>query len=57
MKKTFKIYMVLENGTEQFLESCKTQEQAEARCRRYEREDQYERSIGYFVPNTKYIVK
>lgn len=57
MKKTFKVYMVLENGTEQFLEKCRTQEQAEIKCKKYEREDAYERSIGYHVPNTKYIIK
>ena len=57
MKKSYKVYMVLENGTEQFLEKCRTQEQAETKCRKYEREDAYERSIGYYVPNTKYIIK
>lgn len=57
MKKTFKVYMVLENGSEQYLEKCRTAEDAEAKCKRYEKQDAYERSIGYFVPNTKYIVK
>ena len=57
MRKTFSIYMILENGSERFLEKCRTQEQAETKCHRYEREDEYERSIGYYVPKTKYVVK
>lgn len=57
MKKSYKIYMVLTDGTEQFLEKCRTFEQAETKCRKYEREDAYERSVGYHVPDTKYIIK
>jgi len=57
MKKSFKVYMVLENGSEQHLYNCRTQEQAERKCEKCYREDAYERSIGYYVPNTKYIVK
>lgn len=57
MKKVYKVYMVLENGKEVFLDKFTDQEKAELRRSRYEREDQYERSIGYHVPNTKYIIK
>ena len=57
MKKNYSVYMVLENGAEQFLVKCRTQKQAETKCRRYELEDKHERSNGYHVPNTKYIIK
>lgn len=57
MRKTFKVYMVLENGSEVYLEKYSSREDAEARCRLYAKKDAYERSIGYHCPNTKYIVK
>lgn len=57
MKKTYKIYMVLENGQEVYLEKFSKKEQAELRCARYTRQDEYERQIGYHTPNTKYIIK
>lgn len=57
MKKSYKVYMVLENGKEVLLDKFTDQKKAELRRSRYEREDQYERSIGYHVPNTKYIIK
>ena len=57
MRKTYKIYMVRENGSEVYLEKYNSREDAEARCRLYAKQDAYERSIGYYCPNTKYIVK
>ena len=57
MRKTYKIYMVLESGEEVYLERRSNKEDAEAKCRLYEKKDAYERSIGYYCPNTKYIVK
>ena len=56
-RKTYSVYMVHENGQETLLDRFTDKERAELRRARYEREDQYERSIGYHVPNTKYIIK
>lgn len=57
MKKTYKIYMVSADGKETLIDRSSTQEQAERKCRKYEREDAYERQIGYHVPKFTYIIK
>ncbi len=57
MRKTYKVYMVLEDGREVYLERYNNLLDAEARCRLYAKQDAYERTIGYHCPNTKYIVK
>lgn len=57
MKKTYRIYMVSEDGKETLIDRSSTQELAERKCRKYEREDAYERQIGYHVPKMTYIIK
>lgn len=57
MKKTYRIYMVSEDGKETLIDRSSTQKLAERKCRKYEKEDAYERQIGYHVPKMTYIIK
>ena len=57
MRKSYKVYMILENGDEVYLEKCSDEERAKGKCELYARQDEYERQIGYYCPNTKYIYK
>lgn len=56
-RKVYSVYIVHENGKKTLLDRFTDKKRAELRRARYEHEDQYERAIGYHVPNTKYIVK
>ena len=56
-RRVYKVYMVREDGVEVLLDRTTNKELAELRRDRYEREDNYERSIGYHVPDSKYIIK
>ena len=57
MEKSCKVYMVQEDGREVYLEKCRNREQAEMKCRTYQRQDDNERAQGYHCPAVRYIIK
>lgn len=57
MKKAFNIYMIMTDGKEVYIDSAKTEEQANRKVYLNAKKDDEERRAGYTVPSVTYIYR